>query len=183
MDVGHRSRLNILRDLKSPNTEVPVFSENQIRKLEDIGFFDAPASTIYHGDYAGGLFDHSYLVGKELQNMTEKLGLQWERGISPWIIGILHDLCKVDTYKYNAEKAAWEWDSKDVMIKGHGIKSVVYANRILTLTPEEEACILYHMGAFTPEKEWSYYTEAIHHYKNVLYAHTADMIASHIHLT
>ena len=72
MDVGHRSRLNILRDLKSPNTEVPVFSENQIRKLEDIGFFDAPASTIYHGAYAGGLFDHSYLVGKELQNMTER---------------------------------------------------------------------------------------------------------------
>ena len=33
-------------------------------KLEEWGFFDAPASTKYHGNYKGGLFDHSFAVPK-----------------------------------------------------------------------------------------------------------------------
>lgn len=38
----------------------------------------------------------------------------------------------------------------------------------------------YHMGAFVDQKEWNDYTRAIHKYPNVLWTHTADMIAAHI---
>ena len=31
-----------------------------IEKLEDMGFFYAPASTKFHGAYKGGLFEHSF---------------------------------------------------------------------------------------------------------------------------
>ena len=41
-------------------------------------------------------------------------------------------------------------------------------------------CIRYHMGAFTDKKEWSFYTRAVQQYKNVLYTHTADMLASQV---
>lgn len=188
------SRITKLYDIRGSITKEPIFNPHWVDKLKDIGFFEAPASTKWHGAYEGGLFDHSYLVGQELQNLTDKLGLEWQREASPWIVGIFHDLCKVDTYKFvpnkdelfeegDTENGSWIWDDNDVIIKGHGIKSVIYANRILELTPEEEACILYHMGAFTEEKEWRNYTAAIHKYPNVLYTHTADMIASHIHLT
>mgnify|MGYP000159837857 FL=1 len=62
------------------------------------GFFTQPASTKYHGAYEGGLFDHSYKVTQILLDMTQRLNLQWTRPESPYIIGMFHDLCKIDNY-------------------------------------------------------------------------------------
>lgn len=50
----------------------------------------------------------------------------------------------------------------------------------MLITREEEACIRYHMGAFTEKEEWKDYTDAVERFPNVLWTHTADMIASHI---
>ena len=50
----------------------------------------------------------------------------------------------------------------------------------MELTDEEIACIRWHMGAFDDQKNWDYYGRAIEKYPNVLYTHTADMIASRI---
>lgn len=50
----------------------------------------------------------------------------------------------------------------------------------IELTEEEKACIMYHMGAFVDSKEWEFYSRAVKKYPNVLYTHTADMIASQI---
>lgn len=155
--------------------------------LDELGFFTAPASTKYHGAYKGGLFDHSLEVAKALVELTENLGLKWERPESPYIVGLLHDLCKCDNYvelntldeiapigqkyKYNP----------GLIIPGHGEKSVIMALRIVDLTDEEIACIRWHMGAYeTDTKMWTYYGNAIEKYPNVLYTHTADMIASKI---
>ena len=146
-------------------------------QLADMGFFDAPASTKYHGSYPGGLFDHSFNVTMSLVAITKQMGLVWERPESPWIIGLLHDLCKAD--QYNQTPAGYEW-RKDTLFAGHGTKSVVLASTLLKLTEEEVACIVYHMGAFTEQEEWSNYTRAVHKYPNVLWTHTADMAAAHI---
>ena len=52
---------------------------------------------------------------------------------------------------------------------------------LITLTFEEIVCIRWHMGAYeTDTKMWDYYGKAIEKYPNVLFAHTADMIASRI---
>ena len=48
------------------------------------------------------------------------------------------------------------------------------------LTEEEKLCIRYHMGAFVDQKEWSYYSRDVNICPNVLFTHTADMIASQI---
>lgn len=42
------------------------------------GFFLSPASTKYHGNYEGGLYDHSTNVADGLMWMTENLNLQWQ---------------------------------------------------------------------------------------------------------
>lgn len=42
------------------------------KDLLDKGFFTAPASTKYHGNYEGGLFDHSYMVARYLKKLTEE---------------------------------------------------------------------------------------------------------------
>ena len=62
---------------------------------------------------------------------------------------------------------------------GHGSDSLIKAQQILPLTEEEVYCIRYHMGPY--EKDgWDLYDEAIRKYSNVLWTHTADMVASKI---
>ena len=147
--------------------------------LDCLGFFDAPASTKYHGAFEGGLFDHSLAVANALVELTEKLGLQWGRPESPYIVGMFHDMCKCNAYVKTAE-GKWTWNN-DIIIPGHGEKSVMQLQKLIYLTEEEIACIRWHMGAFeTDTKMWDYYGRAIEKYPNVLYTHTADMIASRI---
>lgn len=152
----------------------------RVETLDTLGFFDAPASTKYHGTYEGGLFDHSLEVAKSLVELTQKLELEWERPESPYIVGMFHDLCKCDNYIRDFETDKYIYNP-DIVIPGHGDKSVILAQKYINLTDEEIACIRWHMGAYERDpKMWEYYGEAIEKYPNVLYTHTADMIASKI---
>lgn len=145
------------------------------------GFFTAPASTKYHLNYEGGLFEHSMNTAKSLLELTKNQNLQWKRPESPYIVGLLHDVCKIDQYKYDKKNNSYVWNDEQEVL-GHGDKSVKYCNDyIIKLNEEEEYCILNHMGAFTTDKEkWSEFTDGIHKYQNVLWTHVADMMASHI---
>ena len=156
-----------------------VISTVSLNKLAKEGFFTAPASTKYHGAYEGGLFDHSYQVMKTLLELTKNNGLVWQREYSPYIVGLFHDLCKIDNYREAQTEGTWEYNP-DTMIKGHGDKSIILLSQFITLTEEEILCIRYHMGAFTDKEEWRDYTNAVHKYPNVLWTHHADMIASHV---
>lgn len=154
--------------------------------LHDMGFFTQPASTRFHGSYEGGLFDHSYRVATELLKLTDALHLDWERRCSPVVIGLFHDLCKVDNYqidtsgepgpkfKYNDRPSVWGPE--------HGSKSVAIASTLIQLTPEEVACIRYHMGAYEKD-EWDNLDVAIRRFNNVLWTHTANMMASKFYNT
>lgn len=163
--------------------------------LIDRGFFTAPASTKYHGAYEGGLFDHSCQVAKSLMELTDKLELDWKVARSPFLIGMFHDICKIDQYRHPIvgyehelgtglerpvyDTGAWEYNP-DTFFKGHGDKSVILLSQFFTLTEEEIFCIRYHMGAFSEKDEWNLYSKAVNKYPNVLYTHTADMIASQV---
>ena len=186
-------------------TKAPILADIRPH-LEGIGFFTAPASTKYHGAYEGGLYDHSRMVFLRLQDLTNKLNLQWERPESPFIIGMFHDLCKCDQYNLitdadysgcenpelateedikNGYKLAshYEYNTK-TLLKGHGSKSVMLLSKYMQLTEEEMLCIRYHMGAYGNEHEqkdeWAGFDLAIRKYPNVFYTHAADMIASKI---
>lgn len=65
--------------------------------LDKHGFYDAPASTRFHGNYKGGLADHSLNVCAMLynENKVHNGGLSNETII---ISSLMHDLCKVDFY-------------------------------------------------------------------------------------
>ena len=147
--------------------------------LDNTGYFDAPASTKYHGDYIGGLFDHSHVVTSSLLDLTEKLELKWERPISPYIVGMFHDLCKCDDYIYDPNEERFK-HRDNLILNGHGEKSVIMAQKLLDLTDEEIACIRWHMGAYDDKENWNILGRAIEEYPNVLYTHTADMIATRI---
>ena len=148
--------------------------------LENSEFFTAPASTKYHGSYEGGLFDHSFMVMEVLVDLTRRNNLKWERDCSPFVVGLLHDMCKID--QYIRKEDGYEYDT-ETLLKGHGDKSVMLIAEHMQLTEEEVMCIRYHMGAFTDKEEWRDYTRAVNRFPNVLWTHQADMIASHIHNT
>lgn len=154
----------------------PVISAECERWLKSIGYYEKPASLKYHGAETGGLFRHSLALVSFLQYMTDRLGLTWEREESPAVVGLFHDVCKCDDYVLEAGVWVSNKNKKD----GHGEKSILMLKDHIKLTQEETACIQYHMGAFTNKEEWQYYTQAVQTYSNVLFTHTADMVASQI---
>lgn len=181
-------------DLMMSTNLAGIIKDDFLKWLGENGFFNAPASTKYHGNYAGGLFDHSFMVMNLLVELSAANALKWKRPASPFIVGMFHDLCKIDQYRHPVtghieefnggrtpiyDEQAWEYNP-DTLLKGHGDKSVMLLSQFYTLTDEEIACIRYHMGAFTEKEEWRDYTRAVHAFPNVLWTHQADMLASHV---
>lgn len=173
-----------------------ALSGNFLKWLQENSFFTAPASAKYHGVYEGALFDHSFLVYKTLKDFTEKNSLKWRRPQSPFIVGMFHDVCKYDRYtpiietKY-AEKdgqklvgvdvvTGYEYN-EDVMLEGHGSKSVMLLSQFMTLTEEEMLCIRFHMGAYEKD-DWKMFDKAIKKYPNVMWTHHADMLVSKLNV-
>lgn len=159
-----------------------LISESVCNWLQINGFFSVPASVSGNGSHVGGLFDHSYSVMEELEEMTEHLGLKWKRLQSPSIVGMFHDLCKIDRFTPNTDSSVADaYRYADPILRGHGEKSVMLLSQLITLTEEEIYCIRFHMGAFNTD-DTPFYLRAIEKYPNVLYTHTADMAASHIRM-
>ena len=77
-----------------------------INFLEKSDFFKAPASTRFHGDYEGGLVEHSLKVYEILKHKVEncitEIDIPEESII---IIGLLHDICKTNFYKLDYRNA------------------------------------------------------------------------------
>lgn len=157
------------------------------------GYFTAPASAKYHGNYPGGLFDHCYKVYEALQWLTSGLDVSWARPESVFIVAFFHDLCKIDQYieiednpgkvmfgetEPQGREIHYEYNN-NLLLTGHGAKSVMLLSQFMQLTEEEILCIRYHMGAYEKD-DWIGYDLAIKKYPNVLFTHTADMYASKV---
>lgn len=123
-------------------------------------FFEAPASTRYHGAYEGGLVDHSLNVYDCLcdyldrQRVRDVYGMDYSDE-SVAIVALLHDLCKINFYKRSFrnvknEHGVWEsvpyYEIDDRLPYGHGEKSVYIISGYMKLTREEAFAIRYHMG-------------------------------------
>ena len=86
--------LELLKEVKREGIE------ELIKFLETSDFFKAPASTRYHGNYEGGLVEHSLKVYEilkhKVQNCIMPINISEE---SIKIIALLHDICKTNFYK------------------------------------------------------------------------------------
>lgn len=127
---------------------------NLIKYLEDSGFFEAPASTRFHGCYPGGLADHSLRVCELLNEYAERLSLGKISGVGQKalpihienvkIAGLLHDVCKIGAY-IGAEKP-YKWNKQQP--KGHALLSIERIEKYIELTEIEKLMIKYHMGVY-----------------------------------
>jgi len=139
--------------------------ESTIQHLDELGFFEAPASSRFHLNQPGGLVDHSLNVCKVAMglrdmmitmdsSLSERLPIE-----SVVIASLLHDACKADIYKPAIKKqknklGVWvPVQSYDVDYSnfplGHGEKSVIMLLRAgLKLTDDEIMAIRWHMHAW-----------------------------------
>ena len=139
--------------------------ENVIKWLEDSDFFEAPASTVFHGNYAGGLLEHSLNVAIMAHDVHEmlckrkpELAEQVTRD-NLIIAALLHDICKANIYqtvtKYRKD-AQNNWETYETYTTdysefpvGHGEKSVIRLLQLgLQLTDDEILAIRWHMTAW-----------------------------------
>lgn len=136
-----------------------------IKKLAELGFFEAPASTVFHLSQPGGLLQHSLNVYDEAVRIAaQQIEFRPEcaeklRPDSIAIVALLHDVCKAEIYK---EAQKWRKDSEgrwetyntyevdySSLPLGHGEKSVIRLLQWgLEMSDEEMVAIRWHMGAF-----------------------------------
>ena len=140
--------------------------DNVISKLEELGFFEAPASSRFHLSCKGGLPEHSMNVYEAAVMLREQIirtrpELEAQLPLeSVAICALLHDVCKIDIYKEGIlsrknEDGYWEKyvgfsvDYNMGLPLGHGEKSVIMLlSWGLELTPEEMLAIRWHMSAW-----------------------------------
>lgn len=162
-------------------------SEEQIQKLRDVGYFEAPAAKKHHLAEPGGLALHSTNVTYWLLKLSETMKVKWPRPESPYLVGMLHDLVKCFCYRpiTGAGQDKVEYKKVDTKYAGHGLASCMFARDLgIELLPIEFRSIEYHMGAFGLSAQELKAYDAVLSYKdstlNLYATHTADMIASHV---
>ena len=136
--------------------------EDLVSYLNDIGFYDAPASTRFHGAETGALAKHSLNV----MNCARTLAIAWmgkkwyqEHQDSITICALLHDLGKAGQfgkplYIENILKSGKASDAQpfktndDLKTLPHEIVSVVEATKFIDLTEDEQRAIAWHNGLY-----------------------------------
>ena len=161
-----------------------------IKFIESTDFFKAPASTKFHGDYEGGLVEHSLkvyeLLKEKLKNAPVPMNIS-EDTIK--IVALLHDICKVNFYKVdyrNAKNELGVWEKvpyytvDDTIPYGHGEKSVMMITEYMKLTVEEKYAIRWHMGLSEPKELYGTIGNAFAKYPLALMLFEADLEATYL---
>lgn len=158
---------------------------------EKSDFFTAPASTRFHGDYEGGLAEHSLKV-YEILDRKVKSGI-YDIEVDDATIkitAILHDICKCNFYKVdyrNAKNAHGDWERvpyytvDDTIPYGHGEKSVMMITEFMKLTNEEKYAIRWHMGFTEPKEVYGTIGLAYKKYPLALMLFEADLEATYMY--
>ena len=177
--------LELLRTVKRDGIE------DLINFLEKSDFFKAPASTRFHGNYEGGLAEHSMKVYEilkhKVEHCVEPINIPEESII---IIGLLHDICKTNYYTVEMrnkknEDGMWVkepyYTINDTIPYGHGEKSVMMISNFIKLTMEEMYAIRWHMGLSEPKELYNTISLVFEKYPLALALHEADLEATYLY--
>lgn len=136
--------------------------EDLLAEMEHMGFYDAPASTRFHGAKEGALAEHSLNVLNCARTLAKAwMGKKWyeEHKDSIVICSLLHDLGKCGQfgkplYIPNVLKSGKASDVQpyttngDLMTLPHEVVSCIEATKYIDLTEEEQRAIAWHNGLY-----------------------------------
>lgn len=188
--VAESRRQKLIEYLTEMGVYGPAFQRVIEFLYEKTDYFYGPSSTKWHAAYPGGGFDHAFGVTECLVELTHKgVCKPWQRVVSPFIVGLLHDVTKLGAYlkreRVNTITGGidswYEYNPNHHKLSDiHGEDSLLKILYHMPLTEEEQLCIRWHMGAYEGKDSWAGYDEAIRKFPNVLWTHTADMYASKV---
>ena len=151
-----------VQDLKVAFTEIVKLIERDgiedlMSWLESTDFYKAPASAMFHGNYAGGLVDHSVHVYEELKKLCNFYCPKKYTEESIAIVALFHDLCKVNFYTESTRNVKDEKTGRWYQVPfyktqeqqpmgGHGSKSMFIVMYHMFLHGFEASAINCHMG-------------------------------------
>lgn len=168
-----------------------------LKWLEESDFFEAPASTRYHGCYEGGLVQHCIDVYNALHDELafiygdNYMAMYDEESIA--IVSLFHDLCKVGRYKAGTrnvkDPVTKQWHeeptyfyNEEAFEMGHGAASVYAVQKFMPLEDFEAQAIFWHMGAYDISNYMSLNGLGSAYERNTLAfaLHRADMMATYV---
>lgn len=146
--------------------------------LEEVDFYNCPASAKHHLNVPGGLLLHSLNVARTALELCEKMP-QFAKCDTNAVLtaALLHDVCKAGKY---IKKPDGSYRHEDTELLGHGEESVIRIQQWIHLTDKEILAIRWHMGAYTSERDWNTLSKVYDRCPEALCLHMADMIATHI---
>ena len=164
--------------------------EGLLAWLENSDFFTAPASTRFHGNYIGGLCEHSLNVYNEILKLNELYNCGYSNETLA-IVALFHDVCKINFYKQSPrnvknKEGKWEekqvWEIEEKIPLGHGEKSCIILQWYLKLDLEELLAIRWHMGGFDAATKGGDYglSKAQDLSRLVTLLNCADMLSSNL---
>lgn len=135
--------------------------EDLLAEMKDIGFFDAPASTRFHGAYEGALAEHSLNVLNCARTLAKAwMGKKWyeEHRDSIVICSLLHDFGKCGQFGKplyvpnilktgQSEKQPFKTNS-ELKTLPHEVVSCIEVTKFIDLTEEEQRAIAWHNGLY-----------------------------------
>jgi len=177
-DMAKKNEEEIRKELDACDAPPKDGVASLFKAMKEGGFFTSPSSHAYHLCIYGGLAQHSLNVFKTLKSMAPKY-FPDVPARSIVITGLLHDFCKMGSYKnkktwkkvdesefdlpngktVQVEPDFWfsydgyEYDNSDPL--GHGEKSVIRIQQHLPLLDDEIYAIRWHMGAWDTLGEYS----------------------------
>ena len=140
-------------------------------------FYVAPASTKFHGAYEHGLVQHSLAVYYSALKLARSFGIEHEDVDENACI--FHDLVKAGLYLPGIR--GYTYNTNQVILP-HGSESLlrIKEHNIPIKSRAWEMAVVYHMGAFEHDNI-EMFSRACDQYKEVLFLHTADMMATKIY--
>ncbi|MBQ5551363.1 MAG: HD family phosphohydrolase [Bacteroidales bacterium] len=160
--IDHNLKKEFITLLKSTERDGV---DDVIEELQELGFFDAPASSSFHLNYDGGLVEHSLNVCRVALGIREQM-IAMNKNMAEYlpedsviIASLLHDVCKADIYKKVTKKKkdkfgmiqtkqGFKLDYTNFPL-GHGEKSVIVLLRAgLAMSDYEIMAIRWHMAAW-----------------------------------
>ena len=179
------------------------------RFLENSDFFKAPASTMYHGNWPGGLAEHSLMVLSQTVKLCTPMGVTLPGSRGEVVGGVeqpqdgerlaylremvlaalLHDVSKAGYYEQstrNVKDESGQWRQvpffkrrEGVPSLPHGMESLARIERFRPLGDAWRSAVVHHMGAFD-KGNLETFSAACRTYPEVLLLHTSDMWAAQV---
>ena len=193
--------IKLIRSIEREGADI----ERLVRKLEASDFFVAPASTKYHGNFEGGLCEHSLRVYNNLLCIVNNNGCLDEGCYDSntlKIVALLHDISKMNIYEKTAinkkvycddgdkydEVGKFKWVSEKgfktkesrFVFGSHECTSEYIARQFIPLTLDESVAILHHMGSMSWDSAKDNIGEVFNQYNLALILYMADMMTTYV---